>query len=189
MDAVVAIALIGSVLANLSFVPYLIDILNGKTRPHAVSWLIWSITQGVGAAGLWYGGASLAAIGVSFTTLLVLIIFLLSFRHGTRKIYVTDAVVLSLAAFAIIAWAILDHPLWAILLASLVELLGFIPTYRKAYMEPASEHLPSWTLYFIGMSLMLATLPEYTLFTTTYLATMTAASLALIGILLLRKKR
>jgi len=185
----IILALVGSLLANISFVPYFFDILKGRTKPHAVSWLIWSITQGVGAAALWYGGASLAAIGVTFTTVLVMGIFILSVKQGSRHITYWDAAVLALAAFSIIAWAILDHPLWAVFLASFIEVLGFLPTYRKTFAEPTSEHFPSWLLYFVGMVLMLATLPEYTLFTTTYLLTMTLASLVLIGILLLRRKK
>lgn len=184
-----ALALLGSVLANISFVPYFFDIIKGRTRPHAVSWLIWSITQGVGAAALWEGGATFAAIGVTLTTVLVLGIFLLSFIKGSRKISPADAVVLSLAVFALIGWALLDHPVWAVLLASFIELLGFIPTYIKAYKEPASEHFPSWLIYCVGMTLMLITLPEYTLLTTVYLATMTVASFVLIFILLLRHKK
>ncbi len=184
-----ALALLGSVLANISFVPYFFDIIKGKTRPHAVSWLIWTITQGVGAAALWDGGATLAAVGITLTTLLVFGIFILSLTRGSRKISPLDAVVLSLAVLALIGWFFLDHPVWAVLLASFIELLGFIPTYIKAYKEPASEHFPSWLLYFIGMVLMLATLPEYTLLTTTYLGTMTVASFVLIFILLLRRKR
>jgi hypothetical protein len=189
ISPIVLLALAGSVLANISFVPYLIDIFRGKTRPHAVSWLIWTLTQGVGAAALWDGGATLAAVGITFTTVLVLGIFLLSFTRGSRKISPLDAIVLSLAVLALIGWMLLDHPVWAVLLASFIELLGFIPTYIKAYKDPATEHFPSWLLYFVGMALMLATLPEYTLLTTVYLATMTVASFVLIFILLLRRKK
>lgn len=185
----IALALVGSALANISFVPYFFDIFLGKTRPHAVSWLIWSITQGVGAAALWYGGASLAALGITLTTLLVFIIFLLSLQCGTRHLRFGDTVVLVFAVVALLGWVLLDHPVWAVVLVSLVEFLGFIPTFRKAYEKPVSEHFPSWTLYCIGMVLMLVTLPSYTFLTTTYLATMTVGSLILLSILILRRRK
>jgi hypothetical protein len=47
---------------------------------------------------------------------------------------------LFLAALLVIPlWLLAEDPLWAIMLPTLIELLGFGPTLRKAWWAPYSE--------------------------------------------------
>lgn len=41
------------------FFPYFLDIFRKRTKPHAYTWLIWSVTYGTALAGLWYGKGGL----------------------------------------------------------------------------------------------------------------------------------
>ena len=47
---------LSGIIVVIGYIPYLKDILRGKTKPHVYTWFIWIITQGIALSGLLYGG-------------------------------------------------------------------------------------------------------------------------------------
>ena len=47
-------------------------------------------------------------------------------------------------------WQILNSPMTALLINLAINLIGSIPTIRKAYYQPETESKPAWILFFIG---------------------------------------
>ena len=93
------IKIIFSIIASLlvifgGYVFYLKDIFSRKTKPHIYTWLIWTITQGVALLGLLYGKGGWGALALSISTILVFIIFLISFKYGTKNITKFDTIIL-----------------------------------------------------------------------------------------------
>lgn len=86
------------------FFPYFRDILLRKTKPHAYTWLIWTITQGTAVAGLWQGKGGWGTLPVSIGTVFVFVIFLLSLKYGTRNITRGDTFILIAALAAVAVW-------------------------------------------------------------------------------------
>ena len=120
------------VIGNGAFLPYLWDVLRKRTRPHPYTWLIWCLTQGTAVAGIWYGGGGLGALALTIGVFFVAIVFLFSLRYGTRNIMRSDTVMLIAAIAAIFVWWQLDNPLLAIIMASTIDVIGFVPTWRKS---------------------------------------------------------
>ncbi len=184
------ISVVLAVLINVgAFLPYLRDIFLKKTKPHAYTWLIWFLTQGTAAAGIWYGSGGLGAIALVTGVFFGGIVFLASLKLGTRNITRSDTVVLIAAILAILVWWQLNNPLLAILMVSTIDVLGYIPTWRKSITEPWSETLWSWTAFSIANVFAILALTEYNLLTVSYLAAITVANMILVVICLFFRRR
>ncbi len=44
--------ILGAVLAVFCTLPYIIDIVKGKTRPNIVTWIVWTLLISIGTAAL-----------------------------------------------------------------------------------------------------------------------------------------
>lgn len=182
--------LVSFLLLIISYGPYIADIRKGKTKPHLYTWLIWSVTVCIGAAGVFVGGGGLlGTIPVAIDAVLVVTICILSLKHGTKDIKPIDTLALSAAFVALLAWVYFDEPIIAVLLATAIDAFGYVPTYRKSFKDPTSETKIYWIAAFGNVCLALLVLDEYSVLTTLYLAMSATANLGLFLLLLLRKKR
>ncbi len=187
LDWKTTLAFISFALALGSYVPYVYDIIHRRIHPHAYTWLIWSITQGVASAGLWYGHGGWVAVSLAIGSLFVFSIFLLSLKYGTKDITKSDTIVLCFALLAIVVWWQLDNPLLAVLMVSLIDVIGYIPTYRKSLTKPWSESLLAWILVSASYIFALGALAEHNLLTVSYLVSIFFANMLLILLCLVRR--
>jgi len=168
--------------------PYIRDIFRGRTKPHAYTWLIWTITQGVALLGLFYGKGGWGSWALLIGTLFVFFIFLLSLKYGTKNITKFDTVILIVALLAVVVWFQLDNPLLAVIMVSIIDFLGYVPSFRKAFQEPWTETVISWVMFFVANTFIIFSLAEYNPLTLTYMLTIEAANLTLIIICLARRR-
>ena len=131
MDIKIFFTIVATVVGAIAFFPYLRDIFLHKTKPHAYTWLIWTITQGTAVAGIWYGGGGWGGLNLAVGALFVASVFFFSLRYGTKNITRSDTVVLMVALLAIIAWWQFRQPLIAILMVSAIDIIGYIPSFRN----------------------------------------------------------
>ena len=134
-------------LTFMAFFPYICSILQGTIKPHVFSWVIWGITtfvvflaqlQDNGGVGAWPIGAS-GVITIS--------VALLAFnKRGDITITRLDWVFFASAMSSLPFWYLTSDPLWAVVVLTIVDVLGFGPTIRKAYEHPFSE---SWVFFFL----------------------------------------
>jgi len=133
-------------LTFIAFFPYIRSILKGQTKPHAFSWVIWgSVTFVVFLAQLAdKGGVGAWPIGVS--GVITIYVAILAYRKKSdSSITRADWFFLVTAMSALPLWYITADPLWAVVILTTVDLMGFGPTFRKAYIQPYEEQL----LFFI----------------------------------------
>lgn len=170
------IGTIAVVLTFVGYVPYIRDTIKGKTTPHIYTWFVWAFVTAIAFAlqlsaspgpGAW---TTLAAAVVCF------IIFGLGFKHGKRNIDKTDTVFLILSLVALLLWLVAKQPAASVILLSLVDMLGFIPTIRKSWHKPYEETLISYWTNTFRFCLALIALSHYTLVTSLYPATWVAAN-------------
>jgi len=174
--------ILSTITAIAAYVPYARDIFALKTKPHAYTWLIWTITQGIGVLGIWYGGGSWAVLSLAIGTVSVFCTFLFSLKYGTKNITRSDTVILFSALCAILVWWQLKQPLLAVVMVSVIDTLGYIPSLRKTYLEPWSETMISWLAFAAAGIFALIALHEYNLLTMIYLIAMTLANIALLSL-------
>lgn len=147
MDFKIIFFLIVVFLMLVSYFQYFKSLFAHQTKPHAFTWLVWTIAMSIGAAGVWVGGGGLPAITFSIGALASFVIFCLSFRYGTRDITRGDIVALIAAFGAIIMWVILDNPLWSVIMSVTIDIIAYWPTIRKTYAAPWSESLSAWVVW------------------------------------------
>jgi len=136
------------ILTFAAFLPYYRGILRDEIRPHVFTWFIWAagtvivftaqLSDG-GGIGAWPIGVSgLLTGGVAVLALM---------RAGDTSIVRMDWVFLILAVSALPLWFFTSTALSAVIILTIVDLLGFGPSVRKAYELPEEE---SATFFIIG---------------------------------------
>ncbi len=179
MELKILFSILASIIALIAYFPYLKDIFSQKTKPHAYTWFIWMLTQGTATLGVFYGGGSWGGLYLGIMTVEVIVVFLLSLKYGTKNITKGDTIILIAALIAIFIWWQLKQPLLSILMVSAIDVLGYVPSFRKSYKEPWSETLISWLLFAVANILGILALSRYNLLTTTYLTSITIANMSL----------
>ena len=188
MDIKIILTIIATIIGVVAFFLYLKDTFSLKTKPHAYTWLIWAITQGTAVFGIWYGGGGWGALNLAVGTFFVIAVFFFSLKYGTKNITKSDTAILIAALSAIVVWWQLDKPLISVIMVSEIDVIGYVPSFRKSYQEPWSETLISWVLFSTSNIFAILALKEYNLLTVTYLAAITSANIALFLFCFFRRK-
>ncbi len=180
---------IAILLTLIGFLPYIVSIRRGRTKPHVFSWIIWGSTTFVvflaqladrGGAGAW-------PIGVS--GLITLYIAWLAWLHKSDlQITRSDRWFFAAAMSALPLWYLTDDPLYAVLILTTVDLTGFVPTLRKAYAFPRQEHLTFFAIMAARNAVAVTALEHYSLTTVLFPAATGLACVALILTVRVRRR-
>lgn len=178
------LAVIAALLTLAGFIPYIISILNGQTRPHLYSWLIWAIATVVVGAAQWVSGGGAGALVTLFSGAITCFIVLLTWlRYDASHIKPVDAVFLVIAACALPAWLITDNPLTAVVMLTIVDIAGFGPTFRKSYHAPLGENLTLYYLVCVRNVIAAIALEYYSLTTLLFPLVIALANVVFIGLI------
>lgn len=142
--------LLSGILPTLAAFPYVRDILKSKTKPHRTSFLIWAVLGVIAFITQLAKGATWSLLLPAGDTLAVLLIFILSFKHGIGGFSKTDKGALLLAGLGLILWYITKEPLTALLITIFVDAIGTFITFKKTIQEPHTETFSSWLLACLG---------------------------------------
>jgi len=172
----------------IAFIPYIRSIHQGKTKPHAFSWIIWaSVTLIVFLATLTdKGGAGAWPIGVSGLITLY-VAFLAYNKKSDRKVSNIDWIFFTLAMLSIPLWYFTSNPLWSVVILTTIDLLGFAPTYRKAYSYPNEEQLTFFNLIASRNLIAIVALENYSLITVLFPAATALACILFVTMVLIRR--
>ena len=176
------------VLTFAMFAPYIRSIHQGRTKPHAFSWIIWALSTvvvffaqlaGRGGSGAW-------PIGVS--GIITAYIAVLAYRkHCDRSITKMDWVFLAVALAALPGWFLTSNPLSAVVLLTAVDLAGFGPTFRSAYGQPRDERIGFYSLGAVRNGLAIAALEQYSLTTVLFPAAVGIACVVFVAMVAYRR--
>lgn len=187
MEFKTVVGIIAVGLNVVAFLPYVIDTIRGKTKPHIYSWLIWTLITGIVFIGQQAEGAGAGAWVTGCTTAINLIIFLLALKKGSSDITLSDKLCLGSALVILVLWLLSSSMLLSILLVTLVDTLAFIPTIRKSLNKPEEETFITYPLSTLRCVLGLIAIESYTLITCAYPVAM-LAMYALITVILIYKQ-
>lgn len=171
------------------FVPYIRDILKKKTQPHLYTWLIWIFTQSISVYGMVKGAAGVGALGMVLGTIVVYFIFFLSIRYGTKNITKIDTALLVLALLSVGILLTTKNVLAATILATITDVVGYIPSIRKTYQEPWSETLATWTGFTVLNILAILAIRNYNALSLTYICAITTANIVIALVCALRRRK
>lgn len=172
-----------------AFVPYVRAIISGITKPHVFSWVIWGTTTFVvflaqledkGGVGAW-------PIGVS-GGITIFVAFLAYVKRADIAITKTDWLFFASAISSLPLWYLTSDSLWAVVVLTTVDVLGFGPTVRKAYSFPHSESLLFFSLFAARNLLVIMALENYSVTTVLFPAVIAAACMLLMAMVAYRRR-
>ena len=171
------------------FLPYIRSIQRGDLKPHVFSWVIWGLGTVIVFFAQLAGGGGLGAWVIGVSGLISSYIALLSYRkRGDTAITQTDWAFLCAALCALPFWFWTNDPLWAVVILTIVDLIGFGPTIRKAYDHPHEESVGFFAFSALRNLLVIAALQHYSLTTVLFPAAVGLACLGLASLLVYRKR-
>lgn len=144
------LGILGGIFATIGIIPYVKDILFGKTRPERATWLIWTVLGGIAFFSQVAKGATSSLWMTGLETLGQLVVLLLSIKVGKGKFHKKDYIALIAASIGLILWYFTSEAAVALYIVIGIDFSGTILTIQKAYLDPDSETLSTWLLATIG---------------------------------------
>lgn len=144
------LGILGGIFATIGIIPYIKDILYGKTRPEKATWLIWTILGSIAFFSQLAKGATNSLWMTGLETLGQLIVLILALKVGTGKFQRKDVIALTVAGLGLVFWYFTKEAATALYIVIGIDFTGTILTIQKAYQEPESETLSTWVLATIG---------------------------------------
>lgn len=183
-----AFSALALILTFVAFYPYIRAILREETRPHVFSWFIWGAGTVVVFSAQLAGGAGIGAWPIGVSGLITIGVAALALRKtADTSITRMDWVFLVLALTALPLWFATSSPLSAVIILTIVDLLGFGPSVRKAYQLPYEENALFFTLGAIRNGFVVAALEHYSLTTALFPAAVGIACILFVGLILVRR--
>lgn len=171
---------------------YIKSILKGKTRPSAVSWLIWSVSPFIAFFAATFSEgfklASLVTLALGISPLLVFITASVTKNH-LFKLTLLDLICGILAIISLICWLITKNPILTISFAILADLISTVPTLKKSYYYPDTEYAPTYLLAILAMSITLLANKETTNYSLIYPTYILLMNLLVASIIITKKNR
>lgn len=153
---------IALLLTFVAFAPYIRAILRGETKPHIFSWFIWGAGTFVVFIAQMSDGAGVGAWPIGVSGLITIFVAILALRKSADlSIVPLDWIFLLLALSALPLWILTSTPLAAVIILTIVDILGFGPSVRKAYHAPDEENVLFFLLGALRNGFVVAALENY----------------------------
>lgn len=178
------ISVVAITLTFIAFIPYINSIIRNQVKPHVFSWLIWSITTSVVFFAQLKAGGGVGAWPIGVSALITIGIAVLAFlKRADISIARVDWLFLTAALLSLPLWYFTSDPVWTVIILTMVDVLGFGPTIRKAYSLPHSESLLFFATFALRDILVVMALEKYSLTTVLFPAAIaTSCTMAVLTI-------
>jgi hypothetical protein len=161
----------GAVIAAGAAVYYLRDIIARNSKPHRVTWAVWTCIGVLGFGTAHSAGAGPGAYVAAVYVVGAAVTFLLSLseRYGKAGVSRRDEVLGVLAVGGIVMWRFggLGNSA-AAAVAVLCDAAALWPTVREAWRQPFTEALPAWVADAVAACCGVIALERYTLAAVAY---------------------
>ena len=176
-------------LTFFAFYPYIRSILKEQIKPHVFSWVIWGSTTFIVFLAQLDAGGGVGAwpIGIS-GIITIYVAFLAYVKKSDITITLADWCFFLSALASLPFWYFTSDPLWAVIILTVVDVLGFGPTVRKAFSFPFDEDLSFFFIFMLRNLIVILALEQHSLTTVLFPAAIAAACFSLIVMVLYRRK-
>jgi hypothetical protein len=162
------LGIIAGCISIAAFIPYLISILMGKTKPNRVTWWIWS-GLGILLFFSYKESGATDTLWVAETYVVTpFLVALLSIEYGEGTWSRLDVLCAIGAIIGTVLWHISGSPQVALSLYIGIDLLGLLPTVKKTYLHPEQEDKLAWFLMVIANCFNLLTALKASFFVMLY---------------------
>lgn len=180
---------IAIVITFIAFFPYIHSIINNSVKPHVFSWLIWGTTTFIVFLAQLEGNGGVGAWPIGVSGVITIFIALLAYlKRGDIKITRIDWFFFVSAMSSLPFWYFTSDPLWAVVILTVVDVLGFGPTIRKTYDFPHSESLLFFSLFTTRNLIVIVALKNYS-FTTVLFPAVVAIACTMLMVMMMYRRR
>lgn len=183
-----SIGIIAVLLNVVGMVPYIVSIYKGKTKPHLFSNIIWAIVTTIAFFTQLIKGAGPGAWTTAISALATVYICILCIKYGTKDVTKLDYVFLIAGLASIIPWLITNDPTISVIMATFIDVCGFIPTIRKTWKAPRSENLFSWVVNLIRHGISMFAIRNLVIATYIYPLALFFMNIITVGAILRKRK-
>ena len=176
-------------LTFIAFYPYIRSIILGTVKPHVFSWVIWGTTTFVVFLAQRDDNAGVGAWPLGVSGLITISIAIMAFIKRTDiSITKTDWMFFFTAMLSLPFWYFTSNPVWAVVILTIVDTLGFGPTIRKVYAQPHSESVLFFNLFMLRNITVILALENYSVTTMLFPAAIAIASMFVIILITYRRR-
>jgi len=177
------------IITFIAFVPYIFSTLTGEVKPHVFSWVIWGATTFVVFLAQLQDNGGMGAWSIGLSGVITVFIAALAFvKKSDITVTHIDWLFFIMALVSLSFWYFTSNPLWAVVILTAVNILGFGPTIRKAYAFPHDENITFFFLFIIRNTLAIMALENYSVTTMLFPVAVNIACLILILMVNYRRK-
>lgn len=181
--------ILGVALVMASMAPYGVAMWRKTVRPHAFSWIIWGTINTVVCAAQVVSGAGAGAWTSASAAVFNFAIGLYALKYGEKNITHADWAVFLCALAAVPLWVLTQNPVYAVMLLSLIDMMGFIPTVRKSWDAPHNEVLATFSIGAVGFAFALFAIDDFSFVNYCYPVTVLALNVVFTAVLLHRRRK
>ena len=181
MNSKLLLGVLSIIPAVIAYYFYFREMFNGKTKPHAFSWLVWGMLAGNGFFAQVSAHAGIGAWATGLTSLASLTIFLCALRIGATQPARFDWTLLSLALTGLLLLFVIKNKEASLCITLLALVAGFAMNIRKAYRKPKEENATAFWLNTLKFIPAIGALTTFTFLTVAYplVATLGNAAVAI----------
>lgn len=145
-------------------VRYIVATLRGETAPNRVTWSLWAVSGLLAFVVERQQHVGIVALMTLMLGLTPLAVFVASFRDrkAVWKLGAFDFSCGVLAVAGIVFWLVVHQATVALVSFTLADHLAGLPTLRKAWLAPETEHPSAFTMGTVNCTIAVLTAPHFT---------------------------
>lgn len=182
---VAVLAAIGGALISLV---YLRSVIQGRTKPHVLTWSVWGLLCALGAAVMYLEGAKAGSLVLGASAATNFSTALLGIWKGDKHITKGDMIAFVAALSIVPIWLLTHEALIAAVLVTAINMCGSFPTYRKSWVLPFDENRNVFACYTVTSFLGVMAITPFTLTTALYPVVIFLSNAALAVLITFRRK-
>lgn len=182
------LTIISLVLGFLIYVPYFRSLIRKEASPHVFSWLTWGLLIGLGFILSLSNGGGEGAWVFALESFFCFVIAICALLRKEKNITRNDQIVFAGVMIITLFYIFTKNAIISVILAALIDGLGFVPTFRKSYSKPYSEPFSSYLFSALAFAVSLGALETYTFTTLFYPITLVATNSSFVLFLIIRRK-
>jgi hypothetical protein len=183
-----ALGLVSVALAVLAAVIYIAQTLRGEVRPHPLSWFLFGILSLTGFLVQRDEGARQGSWTLLAMTVICFLFVTVSVARGERSFSRREWAFLAAGGAVFVAYLFTRQANVAAALTTLVDALGYGPTFVRGWSQPKKDSVTSFALNGVKFVPSLMAMDPISFATSFYPATLLVLNAAVATMLVLRRR-
>lgn len=127
--------------------------LRNKYSPSVFSRIVWVLLAINSFVAVVLSGSSASILLGAILLLGNIAICIISFSKGTKGMGNLEYICLVLLAISVLIWIFFRAPVVNLVISLAAHFIGAAPTYKKVWLDPKSEDVTFWFLFFLASAL------------------------------------